>query len=194
MKIMFPSTCTSLIRSGLRILLGFVLTVGTSAFLQAQGDLPSGTISGSGSVSYDYSLIFSDAVGATSPIGSVWYAWVPGFFYLPGTPTSAFAPAGWTASVFSDSVQYVANSPANDITAGQSLSGFGYLASFSPSQLAAASNSGVSVAYSGGLFSDAGKTFTVQIVAAPEPSSRTLLFSCGVAVLWFLRHRKMQTI
>ncbi len=149
-------------------LIGLALAVGAVSLVHAQGQIGSGTIYGSGSGPYTYSLVFSDAAGATSPIGSVWYAWVPGAFYLPGTPTSASAPAGWTATISGNSVQYVANSSAFDILPGHSLSGFGYAASFSPAQLAAAPNSGVSVAYSGGLFSDAGYTFTVQMV--PEPA------------------------
>jgi hypothetical protein len=158
-----------------RLWLGMWLVAGCTSLGRAQGQIASGTISSSGAGPYTYSLSFSDAANASSPIGSVWYAWVPGAFYLPGAPTSASAPAGWTATIFGNSVQYVANSPANDITAGSSLSGFSYQAAFTPGQLAAAPNSGVSVAYSGGLFSDGGDTFTVQPAVVPEPSVLTLL-------------------
>ena len=149
----------------------------------AQGQITSGTVSGSGTGPYTFHLSFSDDPTALSPVGSVWYAWTPGFFYLPGVPTAASAPAGWAANVSGDSVQFTANSPANDILPGGSLSGFSYTAAFSPAQLAAAPNSGRSVAYSGGLFSDAGDTFTVQPVAAPEPSTVALLLagSCLLA-------------
>jgi hypothetical protein len=172
-----------------RILLGFVLAAGTAACVHGQGQLAGGTIAGSGSGPYVYSLIFSDAGGATSPVGSVWYAWTPGQFYLPGVPTSASTPAGWTATITANSVKYVADSSTNDIAAGQSLSGFGYQATFSPTQLAAATNSGLAVAYSGGLFSDSGNTFTVQ--AVPEPSGQMLLLS-GMIAVWLIR-RKLQT-
>jgi F0F1-type ATP synthase membrane subunit c/vacuolar-type H+-ATPase subunit K len=158
--------------------LNLLVGLGTASTAYAQGEIASGTISGAGSGPYVYGLTFRDGSGATSTIGSVWYSWVPGFFYLPGTPTSASAPAGWTANISSDSVQYTANSPANYIQPGQSLSGFGYQAAFSPSQLAAAPNSGESVAYSGGLFSDGGDTFTVQ--AVPEPSAMAFV---GTSVL-----------
>jgi len=167
--------------------LGLMLAAHSSAL--AQGQIASGTISGSGSGPYSYSLAFSDAAGALSPIGSVWYAWVPGQFYLPGVPTGASAPAGWTATVSGNSVQYTANSPANDIQPGQTLSGFGYLATFSPAQLAGAPNSGLSVAYSGGLFSDAGNNFTVQNV--PEPSASMLgLCAATLALAVSRRQRK----
>jgi len=169
------------------ILPGFVLAFGVTAFVHAQGEIGSGTIQGSGSGTFTYDLTFSDAAGATSPIGSIWYSWVPGFFYLPGVPSAASAPSGWTATVFGNSVQYVANAATNDIVPGQSLSGFGYTASFTPAQLAAAPNSGVSVAYAGGLQTDPGNTFSVQTVV-PEPSEAMLLFS-GAGAFWFVRRR-----
>jgi hypothetical protein len=174
-----------------RILLGLMLAIGTALSVHGQGQIASGTISGSGSgPSYTYSLSFSDAPSSTSPIGSVWYAWVPGSFYLPGTPASASAPAGWTATVDANSVRFVVNSAANDIAAGSTLSGFDYQASFSPAELAAAANSGLSVAYSGGLFSDAGNLFTVQPVTVPEPSTLTLLV-CGATGLYLIVRRRL---
>ena len=163
-------------------LLGMALITAAAFSTHGQGQIASGTIGSSGSGPYSYSLTFTDAGGATSPVGSVWYAWVPGAFYLPSSPTSVSAPAGWTATISGNSVQYVASSAANYIQPGQSLSGFGYQATFSPAQLAAAPNSGVSVAYSGGLFSDAGNTFTVQNV--PEPSG-SLLTVFAAACAWF---------
>ena len=165
-----------------RILLGLMLVAGSAASVYAQGQTASGTISGSGSGPFTYDLSFSDAANSLSPVGSVWYAWIPGSFYLPGDPTSASAPTGWTASIFLNSIQFTANSPADYITPGSTLSGFSYQAAFSPAQLAAAANSGLSVAYSGGLFSDAGYTFTVQLSTVPEPSTLALLI-CGATGL-----------
>ena len=169
--------------------LSLLVGLGTASTAYAQGEIASGTIGGAGSGPFVYSLTFSDGASATTTIGSVWYSWVPGFFFLPGTPTSASAPAGWTANISSDSVQYIANSPANYIQPGQSLSGFGYQAAFSPAQLAAAPNSGESVAYSAGLFSDGGDTFTVQVV--PEPSAMAFL-GASVLGLALAGRRKVQ--
>jgi hypothetical protein len=190
MKNLLPSNLTSLTKAAARILLGFALAAGTVNSLHAQGQITSGTVAGSGSGPYTYNLVFTDAPGATSPIGSVWYAWIPGFFYLPGVPTSASAPAGWTATVQGDSIQFVANAPADDIAAGQSLSGFSYQATFTPAQLAAAANSGRSDAYSGGLFSDSGNIFVVQ--AVPEPSGQILLLA-GAAAGWLIRRCRFRT-
>ena len=162
-----------------RVIAGLLLAGSGTVTASAQNEIASGTISSSGSGPYLYNLTFTDSPLATSPIGSVWYAWIPGEFYLPGTPSSASAPAGWTATVFLNSVQYVANSTADYIQPGQTLSGFGYQASFSPAQLAGAANSGVSVAYAAGLFSDNGNTFTVATV--PEPSTFALISATALA-------------
>jgi len=175
-------------------ILTLIIAAGAASLALGQGEIASGTISGSGTGPYTYGLTFSDAAGATSPIGSVWYSWVPGQFFLPADPTSASAPAGWTASIVNNSIQFVATSSAFDILAGQSLSGFDYQATFSPAQLAAAPNSGESVAYSAGLFSDGeganGDTFVVSVAPTPEPSSVALLAS-SVAGLCLLGRRKL---
>jgi len=173
-----------------RVFLGLSLLLVTASAVRAQGQAASGTITASGTGPFDYSLSFSDAGNATSPIGSIWYSWVPGEFFLPSSPTSASAPPGWTATISGNSVQFVASSSASDITPGETLSGFGYAASFSPSELAAAPNSGESVAYSAGLFSDAGNTFTVQTEPVPEPSPLALIL-LGTAGWSFLEHRKV---
>ena len=171
------------------LLVGLLLAAASADSARAQGQIASGTISGSGSGPYTYDLTFSDAQSALSPVGSVWYAWVPGAFYLPGIPSSASAPAGWTATVDNNSVQYVANSSASDLAPGTSLSGFGYQASFSPSTLASTANSGRSDAYTGGIFSSADDIFVVQIV--PEPSTLSLLIP-GAVGLWRVGRRKLR--
>jgi hypothetical protein len=170
-----------------RVLFGMMLAAAAATSVLAQGLIASGTVSGSGSGPYTYNLSFSDAPSSTSPVGSVWYAWIPGAFYLPGVPTSASAPAGWTATVDANSIQFAATSPANDITAGSTLSGFSYQAAFTPAELAATANSGLSVAYSGGIESGASDTFTVQ--AVPEPSTLALLV-CGATGLCLVGRRR----
>lgn len=154
-------------------LLGLMLAAGTAVSVRAQGELASGNVAGSGSGPYTYDLTFSNDASATSPIGSIWYAWIPGYFFLPDTPTGSSAPTGWTATIAANSIQFTADSPAYYLLAGQSLSGFSFQATFTPDQLAAAPDSGESVAYLAGLFSDSGDAFNVQPV--PEPSAWALL-------------------
>jgi len=92
MKNILPSPFTSLPGAATKILLGFFLAAGTTTLVHAQAEIASGTISGNGAGPYVYSLTFSDGAGAGSPIGSIWYAWVPGlFFFYPALPP-AFRP------------------------------------------------------------------------------------------------------
>jgi hypothetical protein len=168
------------------VVLGVMLLMGTTVAVYAQGEAASGTVTGSGTGPYIFSLEFSDASTATSAIGSVWYAWVPGSFFLPSAPTMASAPTGWTASVVGNSIQFAATSVTYDINPGHSLSGFIFDANFSPAQLAATANSGESVAYSGAIGSDSGNTFTVQAAVVPEPSPLALLL-WGVGGLYLIR-------
>src|ERR1035437_478849 len=98
-----------------RILLSLILAAGTAASVHAQGEIGSGTISGSGSGPYTYSLSFSDAPRATSPIGSVWYGWTTSGFFFPGNPTSASGPTSWAAALHGQFRQYTANSSARYI-------------------------------------------------------------------------------
>jgi len=166
-------------------LIGSVLLAGSVCAGHAQGEIGLGTVAGSGSGPYTYSLTFSDAANATAPIGSVWYAWIPGGFFLPSAPTSVSAPAGWTATPSFNSIQFAASSAANYIAPGGSLSGFGFTATFSPAQLAAAPNSGRSFAYKAGIEGDPGNGFTVLPVQAPEPSSLMLISgAAGVFLVW----------
>jgi len=161
------------------------LALGGSLTLQAQTINASGQVSGvlSSPGVYHYSLTIGEGTGTTTPIASIWYAWVPGVFYLPSVPTSASGPSGWTANIVANSIQFSANSSSDDIAPGTSKT-FDYFATFSPAQLAAAPNSGRSVAYAGAVdASSPSEIFTVQI--APEPSAAAL----GLVGLFLLRRR-----
>lgn len=179
------SRVTSIAAGAGSVFLGLMLAAGVATSAHAQGEIATGTVSGSGTGPYTYDLTFGASPSSLSPVGSVWYAWVPGFFYLPGVPItgSAHAPSGWTATIFANSVQFAANSPANAIPIGQTLSGFSYQANFTPAQLAGTANSGRSVAYAGGIETDPGFTFTVQTVTVPEPSTFALIAAASAGLL-----------
>jgi hypothetical protein len=162
--------------SGMAVVLMMLL----AGRVHAQGLEASGTVGPGAGPANTYDLSFSDAAGATTSIGSVWYAWTPGNFYLPGTPATAGAPSGWTANIFDNSIQFEATSAANDIAPGQSLPGFSFQASFTMPELTGAANSGLSVAYSGINLSGTSENFTVTPV--PEPAVFTLLI-CGLTGL-----------
>jgi hypothetical protein len=157
----------------------------------AQGESASGTVSGVQSGSdYDYTITLLNTSGSVT-IDGFWYAWVPGEFYLPSDPTSASAPAGWTASIIANSIQYSGGS----LAPGASIN-FSYVATFAPSALTG--TAGFSYVYHSGLDSgpDTGSFLNVQTVAAPEPSSVSLLMA-GLIVLigllkWSAYSRKFQ--
>jgi hypothetical protein len=169
--------------------------------VQAQGYIPSATLSAvpAGGGTYNYTLTLYNGAGATGNIGSFWYAWVPGEFYLPTNPSGVSAPAGWTGAPFpfggASSIQYSADSPADAILPGGSLS-FGFVSTDLPSVLAGNAPNhpgtpiGTSFVYSGGFFSDVGGQFVVQPV--PEPSPLTLIGvgALGVAAVGGLRFLK----
>ena len=92
---------TGFITTAGKLFLGLLLAAGTAGSLEAQTILASGQLSAAagGGGTWDYTMIISDSASATSPIGSFWFAWVPGQFYLPTNPSSASGPTGWTANI-----------------------------------------------------------------------------------------------
>jgi hypothetical protein len=135
---------------------------------------------------WDYTINLTDT--GTTTVGTFWFSWVPGQGYLPTLPTGFAPPAGWAANLTDGpppgdgySIQFVANSPANELTPGNSLT-FGFVSSDSPTTLAG--NSAIhpptpiltSTIYSGAPFSDSGFTFVVTsaVSSVPEPSTLTL--------------------
>jgi hypothetical protein len=155
-----------------------LITLGATSVALAQGESASGTVSGqyNGS-SYDYTIMLNNTSGSVG-IGSFWYSWtpnIPPFFYLPSTPNSATAPAGWSALVDANSIQY--SSSGSPLGPGQSIQ-FQYNASFSPGQLTG--TAGYSYVYTGGIFGDAGAF--VNITTVPEPASLGLLAAGGLGL------------
>lgn len=154
----------------------------------------SGTISGvQNGANWNYTITLTDT-GATQ-IGSLWYAWTPDVspnFYLPaGTISNISGQNGWTGSTVANSIQFVGG--ANALNAGNSVELF-YTASFSPTTLAATLNSGLSVAYSGGIEASASTgDFTIAIVAAPEPSPVALIV-IGLVGLAFFGGRRLASV
>jgi hypothetical protein len=123
-----------------------------------------------GAASYQYTIDITDT--GSGPIGTFWFAWVPGAGYLPDLPQFA-APEGWRGMVTNGappadgySIQWVAESAGDALQPGQSLSGFTFTSAISPSTLFGLSAIhppamvDTAVIYSAGPFSDAGMTLT----------------------------------
>ncbi|HEX4123192.1 MAG TPA: hypothetical protein VHY37_00590, partial [Tepidisphaeraceae bacterium] len=141
---------------------------------------------------YNYAITLTNT--GTTPIGTFWFAWVPGEDFLPTVPLSESSAAGWgNASGTSSTpaitgsgnssdgsaIQWVAQSPSALLGAGQSLSGFAFSSDDSPTALSGHSPSHPSepvltaFVYQGAPFSDAGFEFTVTNDASAAPTTTT---------------------
>jgi PEP-CTERM motif len=134
---------------------------------------------------FDYTITLTNSSSSTDPIGTFWFAWVPGHDFMPDNPTNILAPAGWNeqithgASPDGYAIQYVASSTAFDLAPGSSLSGFGFTSPDSPAILSADTTLIpdtpilTSFVYNGAPFSAVSDSFVVQL-SVPEPSTLTL--------------------
>lgn len=173
----------------LKSFLNLLVAMGTMSVAFGQGEMATGTVSGVlNGGSYDYTIILDNTSGSVS-IGSLWYGWIPFSFFLPGTPDSASAPTGWSASVVANSIEFTGN-PGVFLAPGQSIQ-FNYVASFAPSDLTG--NTGLSYVYTGGIEGDPGALVDVAAVPAPEPSSLSLL-TAGFLGLAFAGRRKLRKL
>jgi hypothetical protein len=161
-----------------------IALAGSAVSSRAQG--ATGTLTGvQVGVNYDYTLTLNNT--GSVALESLWYAWIPGFFFLPSTPSSASgtangATSGWTASIVSKSIQFQGNS-SNAIQPGHSAT-FTFVTTDSPATLAGNNSGhpiGDSFAYVGTVNASAGVNFIVQSV--PEPSSFGLIIVGSLGLL-----------
>ena len=142
-----------------------LLPATANAGLSASATMTATQISGG----YHYAITL-DNNGSTT-VGTFWFAWVPGANFMSAVPTNAQAPSGWKANLISgggNSIQYVATSL---LAAGNSLSGFSFDSTLTPSQLMGPSSGGnevlTSFVYSGAPFSDNGFQFNPSLSSGP---------------------------
>lgn len=164
------------------------VVVGWSRRAEA-GITASSTISSQqlGPNSYQYSLSLTNT--GTTPIGTFWFGWVPGYDLLPNAPTSVSSPAGWSGGEVADyygvgSVQWVTTS--SPLQPGHTLSSFEFTSPDAPSALEGTSF-GLPVKYSyvyiGAPETDPGFLLTAQTASVPEPASLFSLAAGAALVL-----------
>jgi hypothetical protein len=173
-----------------RLLLGWLLVWTAANCVQAQLN-PSATLSSQpAGLNFNYTLTLNNNSTPSTPIETLWYAWVPGSDFLPTSPTSVQAPAGWTGTIMGggpgDGFSIEFTTSTAPLNPGNSLT-FQFQSSDTPAQLAGNSpffptmRVGTSYVYEGSPFLTAGGTFVVQSV--PEPSTMALLLVGGLGLL-----------
>ena len=118
---------------------------------------------------YHYDLVLKNT--GTTTIGTFWFAWIPGYDFLPSPVSNVKSPASWSDNIThfgaSDGygIQWLASGPSAYLAAGQTLSGFSFETSATPAQVEGDFNAypgnpvETSEVYSGAPFSDNGYTF-----------------------------------
>jgi len=164
---------------------------------QAQGIVATGTFTDTpNGGAYNYVIDLQNSASSTSPVGTFWFSWVPGQFFLPSSPSGVTPPSGWSDSIITgsgrSSIEFTANSTSAAIPAGGSLD-FGFTSIDTPSTLAGPSAVpgdavGLSTLYSGdSAFSGNSLQFTVT--ETPEPSSLALLAAGSLGCLFAVRRK-----
>ncbi len=135
---------------------------------------------------WDYAITLTNSSASTDPIGTFWFAWVPGKDFMPDMPTNAQAPAGWDVNAITHgaapdgyAIRWEASPVTNALAPGSSLSGFSFTSPDSPTTLMGISAPYqipilTAVVYQGGPFQGATETFLVQFQSVPEPSTLVL--------------------
>ena len=146
-----------------------------------------------GPTSYEYDITLTDT--GTTPIGTFWFGWIPGYDLLPSAPTSVSSPSGWTGvpmheGIGVDSVQWV--NATTPLQPGQSLSGFTFDSPDTPAAISHVSSFfgepvEESYVYIGAPETDPGFALRATTVV-PEPASLVLL--AGPATLLLRRKRR----
>jgi hypothetical protein len=173
--------------------LSFLAAVPTAA-LAAESGTAVFTASTSGAP-FNYTGVLNNTSTDASTIGTLWFSWVPGEDFLPTSPTNITSPTGWQDVITHGgptdgfAIQWTAKTPAADLAAGSSLSGFGFTSADTPPQLQGSSPFfpgtpvGTSFLYTSAPFSDGGTKIIASTVVAPEPASLGALTLGGLLLL-----------
>jgi Ca2+-binding RTX toxin-like protein len=147
---------------------------------------------------WQYTITLDDT--GSTPIGTFWFAWVPGEDFLASSPSSVFNPSAWNNTITHGgsgdgyAIQFAATSPSNDLQPGDSI-GFSFVSSDSPSSIFGNSvfypstPVTTSFVYSGASFSDAGFEFqATELVTSPTVTVET---AGGIDLRWATLYNEM---
>jgi hypothetical protein len=165
----------------------FLATIALAALLAGKAtaaETASATISGTpivGGFQYDISLTNTSTDSST--IGTLWFAWIPGDFYMEATPTNVGNSAGWANNIIAgggESIQWEAGSQPL-LTPGNTDQ-FTFDSTEPLSQLEGPSTEGnkaietTSFLYSGNAaFNGPGVEIVIPAAPVPEPATLSLL-------------------
>lgn len=179
-----------------------VLLAAGSALAALSASATISTSQSSGPFNYTINLTNTGTV----PISTFWFAWTPPgapveYSLLPSVPSAVTAPANWLDPVIGPptnfpgySIEYYdSTGGTNAIQPGNSAQ-FGFTSNDSPTSLQANQFGFIpiltSTIYGGFPLVGADNVFTVNVTAAPEPSS-ILLVGIGAAGLLFWRRKRL---
>jgi hypothetical protein len=154
---------------------------------------------------FDYSITLTNSSASTSPIGTFWFAWLPGEDFLPTNPFNITAPTGWTEQVTHTgpgdgfAIQFIAGTGAL-LAPGSTLSDFGFTSADTPTQLAGNSPfypgtpATTSFVYAGAPFVQPQEQFVVTVSSVPEPSSLVVGVFVVISSAGYVRFKKRNGI
>jgi hypothetical protein len=171
------------------------LSVAVTSRAHAAADSSATISTVSSGATNSYSVTLNNDASSTVPIQTFWFSWIPGQDYMATSPLTVSNPPGWTDRITHGgandgfAIQWVASTTASDVTAGSSLSGFGFTSTDTPASLDGDSvffpTTPVltSFTYSSTPLSGTAEQFVVAPAAVPEPATLGLIAPAAMMVL-----------
>jgi hypothetical protein len=147
---------------------------------------------------YDYTITLNNT--GTVNIETFWFAWLPGYDYLPSQPTVTGTPSNWVPFIEQSSrysIEFYDTGTSNPVTPGNSSSAFKFTSADSPTTLANGTGylnfpDTYSFVYAGPGESGSSSTiFSIPITTVPEPASIVLFGIGGLGGLLVWHKRRL---
>jgi hypothetical protein len=176
----------------------FVLLIAGAAPAFAQISASATMTATPNGANWDYDITLHNT-GSVN-IETFWFAWIPGYDYLPSSPTVTGTPTSWTTFIENlpntnrYSIEFYDTGTSNPLTSGNSSSAFQFTSPDSPTTLQGSGTFGLPDTYSY-IYSGPGESgslntiFQIPITTVPEPASFVLAGLGGLAGLMAWRRR-----